>query len=150
MSATLANEIRPANMPIYCSACRGQDSSLRHIDFDAACDRGYGQPAEGFKFGTRMDFLILCENCVKDGAGKLDMIEAEAWKKERESLQARLEDAEMRAKERELYAENLEETLRLRPAPTESLCECGCGETVTQGKRFRQGHHLRKREAVVA
>lgn len=158
MTVRLANEIRPTHMPVYCSACRDQNPNLAHIDFDAGCDRGYGHPAEGFKFGVRMDFLILCENCIKIAAAKLGMIEADAWKNERESLSTRLSAAEKRADDAELYAENLEGALRLRPGTKDNpylspelrakaeaqLCECGCGDPVNPGSRFIRGHHLRK------
>lgn len=100
------NQIRAANLPPYCSACFGQNSRLRHIDFDAECDRGYGESVE-----QPFDDLILCESCVRVGAEIIGMIAEEQWKEREKDLEAKLDFAERKAKQQQKYADSLEQAL---------------------------------------
>jgi hypothetical protein len=113
MTVTLANEIRPTNMPIYCSACFGQDPAARHIDFDAACDRGYGNTSNGYK--VSMDDLILCEGCVRSAAVQLGMMDTEEFSEKTRSLERRLDAEKKRADKATEYADRMEEALEHRP-----------------------------------
>jgi hypothetical protein len=113
MTVRVANEVRAANMPIYCSACFGQNSDARHIDFDAACDRGYGDRDDGLK--VSMDDLILCEDCVKSGAVLLGMMDTEAFQARLASLEHRLEEEKRRADKATEYADRMEQALSHRP-----------------------------------
>lgn len=127
MTVTLANEIRPTEMPMYCSACAGQYPDRRHVDFDAAVDRGYvkhygsvmvkGQSVGELTNATAipMEDLILCEECLKIGAQRLGMIDAEDWQTEKATLEARVESAEKLAERESNYASRMEDTLRHRP-----------------------------------
>lgn len=122
MATALANEIRPTTLPTYCSACFGQYPERRHVDFDAACDRGYaetmtkgrsaGEPSNAVS--VAMDDLILCEDCLKDGAYRLGMIDGEEAVREQADLRAKLEVAEKLAQREEKYAERLEGVLKDR------------------------------------
>ena len=122
MATALANEIRPTTLPMYCSACFGQYPERRHIDFDAACDRGYAAVmTKGRSLGEQsnavpvaMDDLILCEDCLKDGAYKLGMIDGEEAQRRQANLEARLEVTEGLVKREEAYVERLEAILKDR------------------------------------
>lgn len=113
MTIRVANEIRPTNMPIYCSACFGQNPDARHIDFDAAADRGYGDTDNGLKIS--MDDLILCEECVKAGAVLLGMMDTETFQGRLHSLEHRLEEEKRRAEKATEYADRMEDALAHRP-----------------------------------
>ncbi len=98
--------IKLANTPQYCAACFNQRGDIRHVDFDAAMDRGYGKD-EAVK--VTMDDAIICENCVKEGAELLGMINAEAWQKEKRILENRAKTAESRTRQAERFSETLED-----------------------------------------
>lgn len=116
MSTTLANRVRPAGTPMYCSACHNQDSTIPHVDFDAACDRGYGLQADsGVK--VSMDDLILCATCLKSGAGLIGMVDEDAQAARIESLERRLAEETKRCEQAVGYANRMEEALAQRPEP---------------------------------
>ncbi len=97
--------VKLANMPVYCAGCMNQQPNLRHVDFDAALDRGYGKD-EAVKIA--MDDAIFCENCVKEGAELLGMINAEEWQRDKERL-VRERDMAFRLRDKsERYAATLE------------------------------------------
>ncbi len=98
--------VKLANMPIYCAGCMNQQPELRHVDFDSALDRGYGK-VEAVQ--VAYDDAIFCENCVKEGAELLGMINAEAWQREKENLERRTQVAESRVKQVERYSASLED-----------------------------------------
>lgn len=107
----VANQVRAAGTPVYCSACFNQDPRATHIDFDASCDRGYGTGV----LPVAMDDLVICETCIKSAAGLLGMQEVDEDRVEELEKQNRyLLD---RAKKSEAYADQLEGVLRERPVP---------------------------------
>jgi hypothetical protein len=109
----LANEIREASKPIYCSACfNSQD--LRHVDFDAACDRGY---ANDEAVQVTMDDLILCENCVREGARLLGMTDEQELHDKVEDLEAKLDATAKALRQARNYADTLEHAIGERPDP---------------------------------
>lgn len=114
MSTRLANEIRETGTPIYCSACFNQDPSRRHVDFDAASDRGYGN-AEATK--VVMDDLILCEECLRRGAELVGMADAAESQAKIDSLEAKLASERRENQKLQRYAENLELAFDARPQP---------------------------------
>jgi hypothetical protein len=103
----LASDIREATKPIYCSACFNAQQ-VRHIDFDAACDRGYGND-ESIK--VVMDDLILCENCVKAGAELLGMTFENDKDILIDTLGRKLAVEEKRREKAERYADTLEDAI---------------------------------------
>lgn len=109
----LASDIREADKPIYCSACfNNQD--CRHIDFEAACDRGYGND-EAVKIA--MDDLVLCEHCLKAGARILGMTDDETLHARLDSLERKLDIEVKRREKAERYSDTLEEAVGQRPEP---------------------------------
>lgn len=114
MTVRLANEIRETSKPIYCSGCfNSQD--VRHIDFDAACDRGY---ANDEAVRVDMDDLVLCENCVREGASLLGMTDEEGLKAENEDLRRKNDVLRKRVEQSQRYADTLEDGLvRQREKP---------------------------------
>jgi hypothetical protein len=103
----LASDIREAEKPIYCSSCFNQQA-IRHVDFDAACDRGYGKEEA---VEVAMDDLILCENCVREGAELLGM-SPEGTKDDRiADLTAKLAFEQRERGKAERYAGTLEDAL---------------------------------------
>lgn len=105
--------IKPSGLPQYCSSCFAQDSNVRHIDFEAACDRGfYGEDP-----GTRitMDDLILCENCIGEAASQLGWMRTKETIDKITTLKHRLAESDKRADKAEAYAERMEDAFRHRP-----------------------------------
>ncbi len=98
--------VKLANMPVYCAGCMNQQPELRHVDFDSALDRGYGKQEA---VQITLDDAIFCENCVKEGAELLGMINAEAWQKEKRILENRAKTAESRVRQAERANETLED-----------------------------------------
>jgi hypothetical protein len=126
MTVRNANQIRPTHLPIYCSACLGQYPNRRHVDFDAECDRGYAETiVQGKSQGEpisqlpiQMDDLILCEDCLRNGAEVIGMIDGKSLEAELEALKRKNELLEKRAEKAENYADRLEEGLtKLREKP---------------------------------
>lgn len=115
MAPTLANEVRPAGVPTYCSACFNQDSSAQHVDFDASVDRGYGNRDDGLK--VAMDDLILCEHCLRRGAELVGMRDARELQDELDSLRHRVDQERYRADRADEYAGRLELAMDARPVP---------------------------------
>lgn len=108
------NVIQLTNTPIRCSACFNQDPKLRHIDMDAACDRGYGDEAA---VKIAYDDLVLCENCVKEAAVLVGLEPAD----HRELAQARRELANERELRRraERWAKTMQDAIANMPSPPE-------------------------------
>lgn len=111
MTVRMANQITRTGAPMYCSACFGQDITLRHVDFDAACDRGYG----GEDHTISMDDLVLCETCLRYGATLVGMVDAEENANEIANLKRTLKREHYRAEEIEAYAAALELAVDSRP-----------------------------------
>ena len=113
MAVRDANEIRPAALPMYCSACHGQYPERKHIDFDAAIDRGW----YGNDHGTRitMDDLILCEECLRNGAELIGMMDTHAFLDQKASLEHRLAREEKEREKAVEYADRMEQALQHRP-----------------------------------
>jgi hypothetical protein len=102
--------------PIYCAACFNQQQDLRHVDFDAASDRGYGE-SEGLSIS--MDDIIMCENCVKVGAEQVGMTDDATLKAELAAAKDRADAAEKDAEKQAEYASRLETLFDKRPQPIE-------------------------------
>ncbi len=127
MTVRSANQIRPSHMPLYCSACSGQYPDRQYVDFDAECDRGYGDvliqgQSEGQAGNSgspiQMDWLILCEDCIRNGAEIVGMIDGAPLRAEMEALKKRNETLEKRTEKAENYADRMEEALTdLRAKP---------------------------------
>ena len=114
MSVQLTNDIRPAELPVYCSACACQDKTKRHVDFDAACDRGYGADEA---VAVSMDDLIICETCLRSAAGLVGMIDDTEPVEKIAVLERRLAEEQKRADKASSYAERMEQALATRPTP---------------------------------
>jgi hypothetical protein len=114
MAPRLANEVREVGTPTHCSACFNQNPQVRHIDFDAACDRGYGN-SEAVK--VQLDDLILCETCLRSGAALVDMVDATELAERIATLESRMAAEVKRADQAVGYANRMEQALAARPAP---------------------------------
>lgn len=141
MSITLANVIRPTGTPIYCSACRSQHSEKRYVDFDAECDRGYGDAANGKPI--QMDDLILCDDCIRTAGRFVGMADAEAQVERIASLEERLAAETARCDQMTAYANRMEDALAARPEPISVNRPRG-------RPRRADGGHRQKREQVSA
>ena len=109
----LSSDISEATRPIYCSSCFNSEP-VRHVDFDAACDRGY---ANEEAVAVNMDDLILCENCVREGAMLIGMTDDADQKAHVVNLERKLDVAEKRRVQAEKYAGTMEDALGQRPEP---------------------------------
>lgn len=107
----LASEIHEANRPIYCSSCFNSQP-IRHVDFEAACDRGYGNEEAN---PINLDDLVLCENCVKEAAGILGIEDSISLKAELEAAETKLVTERRRREQAERYAGTMEDALSQRP-----------------------------------
>lgn len=114
MTVQLANDIRPAELPTYCSACGCQDKSKRHVDFDAACDRGYGADEN---VPISMDDLIICETCLRSAALLVDMVDGTEPLEKIAVLERRLAEEQKRADQAAAYADRIEQAIAARPEP---------------------------------
>jgi peptide methionine sulfoxide reductase MsrA len=111
MTARLSSDIREAARPIYCSSCfNSQD--IRHVDFEAACDRGYGK-AEAVQI--TYDDLIICENCMREGLMVLGIEDSTELKAERDDLKRKFAIKSARVDQLQNYADNLEGVMKERP-----------------------------------
>lgn len=117
MSTTLANTVKPVGTPMFCSACHNQDNSKQHVDFDAACDRGYGESEDNPGIRISMDDLVLCETCLRDGASRIGMVDSEQHAAKVASLEGRLAEETRRCEQAVNYANRMEEALAARPDP---------------------------------
>ena len=113
MTVRLINEISETTRITFCSAC-GNQQSVRHVDFDAACDRGYGK-AEAVE--VALDDLILCEGCIRRGAEILGIEDSAVLKAEKEQLEAKLDTQRKALVQAQKYADTMEEALQHRPDP---------------------------------
>lgn len=71
--------IRVADVaPPYCSACFQQKPQQRHVDFGASWDGPVLEALAGAVgvIGQSIDELIVCEDCVKDAARKIGLVDA--------------------------------------------------------------------------
>ncbi len=108
------NVIQLTQTPVRCSSCFNQNPSLRHIDMDAACDRGYGND-EAVKIAY--DDLVLCENCVKEAATLINLVPKDDGTIERLEKELLLERA--RSKQAEKWARTQEDAIAAKPTPVE-------------------------------
>lgn len=109
------NTIRLLQVPQCCSACGNQapaEQEVRYVDFDAACDRGYGN-AEAHQIA--LDDLILCEGCIRTAALMVDMVDGGELAAQFDSLQRRYGVEQRRADKAENYASMLEAAMDERP-----------------------------------
>jgi hypothetical protein len=114
MTRLADNVIRLSGLPQRCSACSNQQPGIRHVDFDAACDRGYGNE-EAVK--VAYDDLILCENCVKEGLQVLGIEDSKELKAELQDTKRKLEIKDKLLKQAQRYSDTMEEALGHRPDP---------------------------------
>lgn len=75
--------------PILCSSCYGQYPDRRHVDFEAAWDG----PVVGSEFKMSVDDLILCEDCVRQAAKLIGLVEPEGTEAKYRAAKQELEIA---------------------------------------------------------
>lgn len=105
--------IKPSGLPQYCSSCMNQNPNVRHIDFEAACDRGWygGDPA----LRVTMDDLVICEDCLKAAATLLEWMPTKEAIDRITNLEHRVGEEAKRADKAEAYAERMEDAFKHRP-----------------------------------
>lgn len=99
--------------PSACAACFGQYPDRRHVDFEAAYD---GPVLEGAA-RVAIDDLIVCENCLADGARILGWVPDQEAREQLAALRVRAAEAEARNEGQAAYIRKLEDALAARPAP---------------------------------
>lgn len=112
--------------PICCSVCGNQDTSKRHVDFDAAIDQGfYGDDLARKRYGDEAaipvshEDILVCESCVKEAGNLVGMTDDVNLLAELASLKVRLEAAERDAVKAQQYADRLEDAFEHRAQPIE-------------------------------
>ncbi|HEU4975278.1 MAG TPA: hypothetical protein VFT50_09330 [Baekduia sp.] len=103
-----------ARTPTACAGCYGQYPERVHVDFSSAIEGG---PVNDNPRAPRVEWVVLCENCVRRAFALLPKIAdgREKLGRQAAALQAQLAEAKA-------YAASLEEALARRPdaeaAPT--------------------------------
>jgi len=126
------NLIQPAGLPQQCSACAGQESGYRHIDFDAAVDRGFYGDDPATKI--TMDNLVICEGCIATAARLLDWMPTHEFQGELQDYKHKYLEEKQRADKQEEFSSRLEDVLshdpkgrtvdhRIKPRPSRKLQE---------------------------
>lgn len=100
------HQIALTGLPLRCSACFNQDPGKRHIDMDAACDRGYGAD-EAVK--VAYDDLVLCEDCVAQAARIIGYSPTAEQQDLVDSLETRLDRTEKELVQQRKYSDTLED-----------------------------------------
>ncbi len=112
---TAEDHIKPSGLPVRCSSCFGQYTSRKHVDFGAACDRGfYGNQAAN---DITMDDLILCDTCIGEAARIIGWAPLGELKAKLEHLEARVKSETNLRKRAENYSNKLEDALTDRRKP---------------------------------
>lgn len=101
-------------VPIYCASCMNQDPQKRHVDMDAAVDRGYGDSGA---VQVTMDDLQVCETCVATAARLIGYVDSSEQADRISNLERRLKSEQMARIKAERYADDLETALDNRPGP---------------------------------
>lgn len=114
MSKLAANIIQLTGLPQRCSACFNQQPGLQHVDFDAACDRGYGND-EAVKIAY--DDLIICANCVKDAGRLVGMTDSIGLHTRLAALEQQIDVERKLRRQAQNYADTMEDALTHRPDP---------------------------------
>lgn len=98
--------------PLKCSCCYGQYPDREHVDFVSA----YEGPLldEANPRGGHIDWLVLCDECIRIAYGLLSDDERAAKIKELAAENTRLR---AEARKRQAFAEKLQEALAVRPEP---------------------------------
>ena len=109
--------------PALCSSCFGQYPDRQHIDFEASWDGPVVEGGVAGEDGTvvsripvAIDELILCEECVREGARLLGMTDENSGELER--LREQLRETREREAGLKAYVDQLEKTVAAKPAPT--------------------------------
>ena len=100
-----------ARVPVACTGCHGQYPDRVHVDFNSAFEGPVIDSANPRT--TRIDWLVLCEDCVRTAHRVLPNDERDD---EIERLNRQVAQLRQRAEEAETYADSLEDTLEKRPA----------------------------------
>lgn len=108
------HQIALTGLPLRCSACFNQDPGRRHIDMDAACDRGYGKDEA---VQVAYDDLVLCENCVREAATLINMVAKDD--KALENLERQLKSEQEHRRRAERWANTMQEAIAAMPTKPE-------------------------------
>ncbi len=106
MTIRLADRIPP-----FCAVCFNQ-AQVRHIDCDAASDRGWD---DGAGTPISMDEIIICEGCAKEIGYLVDMTDDEELKAKLRQKESELDKWKRDALKAEEYADRLEDIFDHRP-----------------------------------
>lgn len=96
-----------------CVVCFCQDPKQDHVDFDAATDRGWY--AQDTPNPVPLDQLIICEACLKAGAGLVDMVDKRPFEQDIKDKDARIDRLERELRQSRTFADNLESALAVDP-----------------------------------
>jgi hypothetical protein len=110
----VTDKIRLADHPpVFCAACFNADHEIRHVDFDAAADRGYGlRPGQE---PISMDEIVLCERCVTLGAKLLGLEDVRPHQRTAERLEERIGELQGERDRAVEYADKMEDAIGSRP-----------------------------------
>jgi hypothetical protein len=100
--------------PVACAGCYGQYPDRLHVDFRAAIEGRLVDPSQ--PRGPHVDWVILCEKCLRDGVALLPEV-----KDQREALEQRVTDLETQLAAAQDYADRIEDAFQRRPTNHERL-----------------------------
>ena len=105
----MANPRLASKAPRACAACNGQYTDRLHVDYMAGYEGGLIDPNR--PRAGHVDWLVMCENCIRRGAELLPEHSGRLT-----AAEQRIEALEAQLKSTQAYADSIEDALSRRPA----------------------------------
>lgn len=114
--------IKLVTPPTHCSSCFGQNIERQHVDFDAAWDGPVfrdgvatgGSGEESNVIPVAIDDLIICDECLRQAAGLLGLVDPDETTERLGEALGQLENLRDRLAEREDYVSKLEAAVKAK------------------------------------
>lgn len=97
----------------HCSVCHGQYGDRRHVDFNVAYDGPVINEEDNIR--VVIDDLIICEECLKEGAAVIGLKDPDEVAEYAEQLEKRLDEAVERIRGLERHNEDLRAAVSSKP-----------------------------------
>ena len=105
----MANPRLASKPPRACAACNGQYIDRLHVDYMAGYEGGLIDPNR--PRAGHVDWLVICENCLRRGAELLP-----EYRSKLVTAEQRVKDLEAELKATQAFADRVEDALAHRPA----------------------------------
>lgn len=104
-----------AFVPVLCSVCFNQRPEVRHVDCDAATDRGWY--AENTDLPVAIENIVVCEDCAREIGNVIGMTDDAELKAENAALSIERDTLRRERDKAQEYADRLEDVFDHRPEP---------------------------------